>query len=169
MSPLIITAVMAIVAGVAPPPHLAQGPSRDTATIKLFFIALEDNGRSGKEVGCDDSLVAVTRTIPARGARRNSGAQLSAALTALVSTRDRFYGQSGLYNALSESTLTVAGVRLVNGKAEIDLSGTVRLAGACDTPRFEAQIKETALQFPTVKTVVVHLNGAPLETILSSK
>ena len=165
MRPPIVPVVLALVAnGVIPGRCLhAQTPSRGTATIKLFFVALEDNGKSGKKIGCNDSLVGVTRTIPARVA------SLSAALAELVSSRDRYYGQSGLYNALSQSTLTLVGVRLVNERAEIDLSGTVSLAGACDRPRFEAQIKETALQFPTVKTVVVHINGAPLETILSGK
>ena len=165
MRPLTVTVVLALVAtGVVPGRCLhAQTPSRGTATIKLFFVALEDHGKSGKKIGCNDSLVAVTRTIPARITL------LSAALAELVSIRDPYYGQSGLYNALSQSTLTIVGVRLVDDRAEIDLSGTVRLAGACDGPRFEAQIKETALQFPAVKTVVVHINGAPLETILSGK
>jgi hypothetical protein len=60
-------------------------------------------------------------------------------------------------------------VGLTNGVAEIRLSGPFRTGGACDNPRIEAQIKETALQFPTVKSVQVFINDAPLEIALSAK
>lgn len=128
-------------------------------TIKLYFVALEDMGKSGKKIGCEDSIVAVSRTVP------SSAAPLGAALRELLSIRDRNYGQSGLYNALAQSTLTLDKVVVTGGKAEIRLSGTMTLAGACDSPRVEAQIRETALQFPSVKTVAIWINGMPLDTL----
>lgn len=148
----------------------ASASARQTApaapagtTVKIFLLALEDDGKSGKKIGCNDSVVPVTRTVP------KTTAPLGAAIRELVAIRDRTYGQSGLYNALFQSSLMVDRVVIVNAVAEIHLSGTFRSGGACDNPRIEAQIKETALQFPTVKSVQVFVNDMPLETILSGK
>jgi hypothetical protein len=105
----------------------------------------------------------VDRIIPA------TNAPLRASLNELLSIREQYYGQSGLYNALYQSTLKTEGINIVGDKATINLSGRVVLGGVCDNPRFEAQIKETALQFSTVKDVAVFINGVALEKILSEK
>ena len=138
--------------GVFAPALSAQTP------IKVFLVALEDMGKSGKKIGCEDSVVAVTRTIPA------TSAPLGAAIRELLSIRNRNYGQSGLYNALYQSTLKLDRGAVTAGKADIRLSGTLTVGGACDHPRVEAQIRETALQFPTVKSVAIFINGMPLDT-----
>lgn len=143
-------------------PQAAAGRTTST-TVRLFFVALDDRGKSGQKIGCDDSLVAVERRIP------TTGTPLASAIAELVSIRDKNYGQSGLYNALVQSRLTVERVTLVAGLAEIRLAGAVSLGGACDAPRVDAQIRQTALQFPTVKNVAVFINGVPLERVLSSK
>jgi hypothetical protein len=134
-----------------------------TMIVKVFMVALGDNGKSGKKIGCDDSVVAVNRTIP------STSAPLTAALKELLAVRQRTYGESGLYNALYQSNLKVAGVALVSRKATVNLTGTVLLGGVCDSPRFAAQIQETALQFPTVGEVAVTINGVPLDKFLSEK
>ncbi|MGA9349893.1 MAG: GerMN domain-containing protein [Anaerolineae bacterium] len=132
-------------------------------TVQIFLIALEDNGQSGKRIGCGDSVVPVQVTIPA------TQAVLRAALEALLSLNEQFYGQSGLYNALYQFNLQLEGVTIEGGKAIINLSGTLMLGGVCDNPRVEAQIEESALQFSTVREVSVFVNGKPLEEILSLK
>ncbi|MBI5301917.1 MAG: GerMN domain-containing protein [Chloroflexi bacterium] len=143
----------------APTTTLAAGTMR----VKLFFVALEDNGKSGKKIGCDDSIIAVERAIPA------TTAPLTAVLRELLAVRDTKYGQSGLHNALAMSDLKIESVSVINERAEIRLSGSLKLGGVCDNPRVDAQIKETALQFATVKRVAVWINGKPLETLLSDK
>jgi hypothetical protein len=132
-------------------------------TVKIFLIALEDNGQSGTRVGCGDSAIPVTVTIP-----KTQGV-LRAALEKLLSAKKQFYGESGYYNALYQSDLQVAKVTLEQGKAIIHLTGTIMLGGTCDAPRLEAQIEQTALQFSTVSDVAVFVNDVPLEDILSSK
>lgn len=92
-----------------------------------------------------------------------------AALEKLLSAKQPFYGGSGLYNALYRSDLQVAGVTIEQRKAIIHLTGTMMLGGVCDAPRFEAQIKQTALQFSTVNDVAVFINDKPIEEVLSSK
>src|SRR5690606_28137946 len=90
-------------------------------------------------------------------------AVMTAAMRHLVGLDQRYYGQSGLYNALYDSDLRVDSVTLVNGVATIRLSGTVRVGGVCDVPRIHAQLRQIALQYSTVQSVVITINGVPLE------
>jgi hypothetical protein len=41
------------------------------------------------------------------------------------------------------------------------------LGGVCDSPRVQAQLEEIALQFSTVNSVAVFINGEPLDQVLS--
>lgn len=170
--PIVPTATIAIAsptllvptATQALPTSTESAPTASTEqTVKIFLIALEDNGQSGTRVGCGDSAIPVTVTIP-----KTQGV-LRAALEKLLSAKKQFYGESGYYNALYQSDLQVAKVTIEQGKAIIHLTGTIMLGGTCDAPRLEAQIEQTALQFSTVSDVVVFVNDVPLEDILSSK
>ena len=153
----------------SPTPSVKTTPTRaavvpaNSMRVKIFMIAQNDAGKLGKKIGCDDSVVAVERIIPL------TNSVLRASLSELLLVRDQDYGQSGLYNALYQSTLKLDDVTLVASKATIYLSGKVVLGGTCDSPRVDAQIKETALQFSTVKQVSVMVNKIPLEQILSGK
>ena len=131
--------------------------------VKIILIALEDNGQAGTLVGCGDSAIPITVTIPP------TQGVLRAALEKLFSAKNQFYGESGYYNALYQSDLQVTGVTIEQGKAVIHLTGSVMLGGVCDAPRVEAQIEQTALQFSTVDEVAVFINDVPLEDVLSLK
>ena len=110
----------------------------------------------------NDSAVAVDREIPP------TKAVLKAAMEQLVSIKDKNYGQSGLYNALYQSSLNVDSVAIDdNGKATIKLSGTLQLVGTCEDPRIEAQLRETAMQFSTVKSADIFINNKNLTEIMS--
>jgi len=147
-----------------PPTSTAPPPATATdQTVKIVLIELEGNGQSGPLVGCGDSAIPITVTIP-----RTQGV-LRAALEKLLSAKQQFYGESGYYNALYQSELQVASVKIEQGKAIVHLTGTLTLGGACDAPRVEAQIEQTALQFSTVSDVAVFLNDVPLEEALSTK
>jgi hypothetical protein len=76
------------------------------------------------------------------------------------------YGQSGLYNALYLSDLSIADVAVIDGEARIDLVGELIIGGVCDIPRIEEQLRTTALQFSTVNRVSIRVNGVPLEELL---
>jgi hypothetical protein len=149
---------------VPPMPTPSQAEPSATAgqmTVQVLLIAVGDNGQSGKLIGCGDSAVPVQVTIPA------TEGVLRAALNELLSIKEQYYGQSGLYNALYQSDLQVEDVAIESGTAIIELSGNLMLGGECDSPRVEAQIEETARQFSTVQAVSVFLNGEPLEEVLS--
>jgi len=43
------------------------------------------------------------------------------------------------------------------------------MGGECDTPRVQAQLEQTVLQFPTVTDAAIFINGRPLADVLSLK
>jgi spore germination protein GerM len=132
-------------------------------TVQIFLIAVDDNGQTGTSVGCRDSAVPVQVEIPP------TQGVLKAALAALFSVRDQYYGQSGLYNALYQSDLQVESVSIDSGKASVYLTGTLQMGGECDSPRVQAQLEQTVLQFSTVTEVAIFINGNPLADVLSLK
>jgi hypothetical protein len=129
--------------------------------VKVVLIAMGDNGVSGPAVGCGDSAVAVDMEVP------YSLGVLRAAMEKLLSMHSDYYGGSGLYNALYQSHLAVADALLDAGNAVIHLTGTLTQGGECDSPRIDAQLRQTALQFSTVHSVSIFINGIPLGNILS--
>jgi hypothetical protein len=131
---------------------------------QIFMIALEDNGQSGPLVGCGDSVVGVTRELPA------GDDPIRAALESLLAEKDQYFGESGLYNALYQSNLAVESVTVDEmGTATVRLTGEHALGGVCDSPRFAAQLEQTVLQFESVNAVEIFLNGEPMEQVLSGE
>ncbi len=129
-----------------------------TAGYALYFVALDDNGDSGKAIGCGDSLVPVATTAT----------NLEDALKALFALKDKNYGQSGLYHSLADSSLKVDQIT-AGAVPSVALSGVVSLGGTCDTPRFQEQIEATVRQFTGFETATITLNGKPLADALSQK
>jgi len=112
-------------------------------------------------IGCGDSLLSVEVQIePTLGVLR-------AAVNELFKLEGQFiYGQSGLYNALYLSNLSIKDVAVINGEAQIDLQGELITGGECDIPRIEEQLRAIALQFNTVNRVTITVNGVLLEDLL---
>ena len=147
---------------VPPGPTLAAPTSiPEPQRVQIYLIALEDNGKSGQPVGCGDSAIPVVVETPP------TQEVLKASMESLLSMKEQYYGESGLYNALYQSDLQVESITLKNGKAVIHLIGTLMLGGVCDNPRVEAQLEATALQFSTVQEVSIFINGKTLEEALS--
>jgi hypothetical protein len=148
-------------------PTKTKNPTRTSTptsmTLKIFLIALNDNGVSGKLTGCGDSAVAVDVQVP------YTTGVLKASLNKLLSIKDQNYGQSGLYNSLYQSSLKLSSVTLKDGLATVRLTGKMILGGVCDNPRVQAQLEQTALQFSTVKKVSIYVNNVPLAKLLSEK
>ena len=139
-------------------PAPAQEPSGFTIT-RIYLISLNDGG----SIGCGDSVVPITVEIP------STRAVLRASLDKLLGLHSQYYGESGLYNALYQSNLTISDVRIDNRVASIWLSGQVVLGGVCDIPRVQAQLEQVALQFSTVDQVKIYLNGKLLQDALSQQ
>jgi hypothetical protein len=152
----------------SPLPSLAplpiSTPSQGATRIKIFLIALNDNGATGKKIGCNDSVVPVLITIdPTLGVLR-------VALNELFKLEgQREYGLSGLYNSLYQSHLSIVSLNIVNRETIINLKGNLAPGGVCDDPRIKAQLEEIALQFNTIDKVSVFINGVPLDQYLSGQ
>ncbi len=147
----------------APPQPTATVTPLPYATVQVYYIALEDNGVSGAPVGCGDSAVPITYTV-------SFGEDaLTNAYERLIYTRDRLIGDSGLYNALYQSDLTLKSAEIKDGKALIALEGTLKLGGECDDPRVKAQLEMIAGQFDEVTAVEITINGKSLDDALSLK
>ena len=87
---------------------------------------------------------------------------VASSLTELFALKSQTIGESGLYNALYQSDIRIDRVAIVNGRAEVALSGTLRLGGVCDEPRVVAQIESTVRQFSSVSSTAITMNGLPL-------
>jgi hypothetical protein len=169
---IVPTMVVPTAAPTANPPTLLPAPTAtqqrppapQTGEVLVFLVAIEDNGTSGKQVGCGDSLVPVRRSIAP------TPLAIVAALNELFALKGQYYGESGLYNALYQSNLRVdRAVVDANGVANVVISGQVLLGGTCDTPRFKGQIEETILSISGVKSASIMLNGKPIDEALSSR
>jgi spore germination protein GerM len=126
-----------------------------TAKVKVYLIAAGDNGKMGRKIGCDDSLVPVTRTVKA------TPALLKAAIQELLAIPQKFNDK--LENFWRGENLRVKSISVRKGTAIIHITGTgPTVAGVCDQPRITEQIEATAKQFSSVKRVRVFVNGKPL-------
>ena len=137
--------------------------SGQVSKIKIFLIAPDDNGKTGKAIGCGDSVIGVEIDI------EPTQTVLKAAYEKLLALRTADYGQSGLKNPLSNSNLVFESAKVENGKATILLSGSLNSAGSCEDPRIQAQLEETARQFSNIETIEIFLNGKPINDYLSGE
>jgi spore germination protein GerM len=129
--------------------------SEKTSKVKVYLVAVDDKGKSGKKIGCDDSLVAVTRDVP-----KTQGV-LKAALEELIAIPHEFNSQLGNY--VVGPDLKVKSATIKGGTATIRFSGAISVAGICDEPRITEQIIATAKQFRAVKRVKVFVGNQTLK------
>jgi spore germination protein GerM len=132
--------------------------ARRTREVKVYLVALDDNGKRGRRVGCNDSLVPVTRAVAA------NATPLKAALEELLAVPREYEG--GLGNFWQGENLRVQSAVIRAGVATIRIRGRVFIAGVCDAPRIEGQIRETARQFSGVRSVKVFVDGQRLADAL---
>jgi len=132
-------------------PVIAQGATK----IKLALLAgafYDDVNLVGKKRGCD-TVVMVEQTIP------NSPAVLNGALSALFSKQVQTDFLPGNFIS-TQDNLDFEKATIENGVAKVYLTGEEGpVAGDCDADRTKIQVEETALQFSTVSSVEVYLNG----------
>jgi hypothetical protein len=145
----------------------AQGPGSPAGSQMVIYLVAPEGGPGPVgPIGCGDYLVPVVR---GSSPPTNTYRQIAYALLDLFSIKEPFYGQSGLYDPLYQSSLSVQSVTIdATGHATVSLSGNLVLGGECDGPRVQAQIEDTVLQFP-VTDVTVLLNGRPLADVLSGR
>jgi len=137
-----------------------RGSEEQTQTVKIYLIALNDNGKAGKKIGCEDSVVPVTRTI------RKTTAPLTAALNELLTAPGESNGNPKLDNFWKGRNLKLRSASISGNTATINITGEIFVAGVCDMPRIESQIEETARQFQNVKRVRVFVGNQTLRNAI---
>lgn len=149
-----------------------QDDAANPPTVSSVELAMLDytasggqytNESTGPERGCD-RVVMVDRTITP------TAAPLTAALRALFALETDTYGGWQHFLHKTNDTLSFDRARVADSVAHIYLNGSLTgLAGVCDNPRAAIQIEETALQFETVDTVQLYLNGEETDLIPSEQ
>lgn len=139
-----------------------QPEVQQPTSMQIGLVDLEDNGQSGEQIGCGDSLVFVEETLPP------NEDQVETALETLLANNQQFYGTSGFYDALAPSTLQIDQIQVQAGVINVYLSGTMVLNGVCDHPRIKAQLVRTVEENdPSNMTAAIHINNQTLDDFLS--
>lgn len=136
------------------------GQAGAAAGTAVYYVALDDGGTSGVRFGCNDSLVAVHDADP------SIREPLHAAMSRLLSGPGA-PPASGLYNALSSSTLQYVSGYLDGTTVVVNLTGSVQPGGVCDIPRIEAQLTQTAVTAVGATRAEIYVNGVSLAEVLS--
>ena len=137
-------------------PGAVSTPVETTDEIDIYLVAVGDKGNKGLKIGCDDSLVAITKKITP------TVAPLRAAIEELLAIPHEYSKELGNY--WRGKDLKLKNVVINEGVATIHITGEgPYVAGVCDKPRITEQIENTAMQFSSVSKVKVFVNDKPLE------
>lgn len=137
----------------------------ETSTVEVALVAMGDGTMTGGEtIGCGDTIQLVEKEVAPNG----DAGTVKAALEALFAIEGSDYGESGLYNALYQSDITVGAVAVGNGNSpdatvDVSLSGSIISGGTCDDPRIEEQIRATVeANAPEGATITILFDGEDL-------
>ncbi len=148
---------------IEPTPTIVVSPIEEEDEVLLYFIDINDNGQAGIKIGCNDSLISVAQKID------NTATPMTTAIEKLIGMKEQTVGVD-FYNSLYQSDLELEKTAITaDGIAEVYLTGQLRLGGACDAPRAQAQLEQTVMQFSSVREAKIYLNDQLLEDVLSSK
>lgn len=128
-------------------------------TVDVYLVRLDDGGENGRLIGCNDSLVAVERDIePTQAVLRSALNELLSIPATTTINGVEYY--NGLH--LSADATIGEGLQVENGVATVPLTG-ILAGGTCDDPRIEEQLRATVLQFPTVDSADITINGEDID------
>lgn len=121
-----------------------------TTRVKVYFGNSQDNPEA-----MDCSLV-----FPAERVINKTEAIARRTLEELLAGPTREEDSRGFFTSIN-SGVTIQKITIVNGIAKVDLSKRIEeeLGGSCRVTAIRAQITETLKQFPTVKNVVISIDG----------
>jgi spore germination protein GerM len=128
---------------------VTQSSGYETLKIKVFFL----NDRLDPQISCD-KVFPVTRTI------RKTQAVARAALEELLQGPTQAERSEGYRTSINEG-VKIQRLVIQKGLAHVDFNKMLELkvAGSCRVQSIRAQIEHTLKQFPTVKEVVISING----------
>lgn len=150
----------------SPSPTQTQQAAAGPDTVTAYYVLLDDGGSQGVRFGCNDSLVGVDR--PAGEAAEPLAAAIGALLADGNRTEPSGAGPGEVYNALAGSRLRFLSGSFDGTTVTVYLAGVLSLGGACDIPRVDAQLTQTAVAAVGAVRAEVYVNGRPLREALRS-
>jgi len=117
--------------------------------IKTFF----NNSKMDPEFSCN-KVFAVEREIP------KTQAVARAALEELLKGTRKIEEKDGYFSSLNQD-VKIQGLVIENSVAKVDFDSQLefQVGGSCRVSAIRAQITQTLKQFPTVKDVIISING----------
>jgi spore germination protein GerM len=134
-----------------------QNTNSTAGPVQIYVVAIDDGGKQGRLIGCNDSLVNLAQHV-------TDATSLTLALESLFAYRST---ENASYTALNNAQIVVGEAKVENSVATVRLSGAYELDGTCDGPRFVEQITQTVIDFPDVETATITLNDKPLAEVAS--
>jgi hypothetical protein len=162
MSVIVVDVVVSINSPKASAPSITK-TTNITGPLTVYYIAIDDNGKSGNAVGCGDSAVAV------KTADVTTDNVVKATFDNLLSNHSQYYVESGLYNVLYNSNLSFVSSSIDGDTVTVKLSGSLSLAGVCDNPRVQAELEMAAEKAANVAKADIFINDKILSEVLSLK
>lgn len=158
-----ILAILVVTPKAGAPAIINNNPNAKKVSLTIYYAALNDAGKTGTKIGCDDSAVAI------KTAEIETADQIKTTFDRLLADKSQYFGQSGLYNALYNSTLKYENSTVYVESVTVNLSGKFSLGGVCDIPRVKAQLEMTAASAAGVDKAYIFVNGKSLDDVLSLK
>ena len=128
-------------------PVVLQKSSSEKTTVKIYF-------NNASDIDSCDKVFSVERTMP------KTTLVARAALTQLLVGPTNMEKNAGLFTNIN-SGVTIQSLTIENGVAKVDFNQQLQegVAGSCKVIAIRAQITETLKQFPSVKSVVISIDG----------
>lgn len=136
---------------------LVSPPQSDIIVAQAFF---------GNRI-TDPNVVNCDRVYPVERVVPKTQAVARAALEEMLAGPTLLEGQAGYFTSMNDG-VKIQKLNIANGTAFVDFDETLeaQVGGSCRVLAIRAQIKETLKQFPTVKNVVLTVNGRGEDIIL---
>ncbi len=115
----------------------------------------------------DPNVLNCDRVYPVERVVTKTQAVARAALEEMLAGPTALEVEQGYFTAMNDG-VKIQKLNIVNGTALVDFDDTLeaQVGGSCRVTIIRAQIKETLKQFPTVKKVVLTINGRGEDIIL---
>ncbi|MFA6427068.1 MAG: GerMN domain-containing protein [Candidatus Magasanikbacteria bacterium] len=123
---------------------------QETMTVKIFF----NNDKNDPNLSDCSKVYSVERTIP------KTQAVGRAALEQLFKGLSKEEAYEGFFDNIPAG-VKIQNLTIENGVAKVDLSKELEegVGGSCRVTAIRAQVTETLKQFPTVKEVIISIDG----------
>ena len=128
-------------------PVKLQKSSSEKTTVKVYF-------NNSSDIDSCDKVFSMERVMP------KTPSPAMAALTQLLLGPTNMEKNAGLFTSINTGVV-IQKLTIENGVAKVDFNEELQkgVAGSCKVIAIRAQITQTLMQFSTVKSVVISING----------